>query len=96
MTAADEIVPSLAETVADTLRLPYVAVEQSSEDGLATIVEHGRPVLDVQRLPLVHQGERLGTLIVGHRAPGERFDAADMRLLEQLAQQTTVAVRAVR
>src|SRR5581483_5351827 len=57
---------------------------------------HGRPVSDPQRLPLVYQGTRLGELQVGPRAPGEPFDASELRLLQDLAHQIAVAVHALR
>ena len=64
-TVAEEVLPSVAETVAEAMRVPYVAVEMASEDGLSTIVAHGRPVDNALRLPLVHHGSRVGDLVVG-------------------------------
>jgi GAF domain-containing protein len=46
-------------------------------------------------LPLVYQGETVGRLVVGLRAPGEAFSQADMRL-EDLAREAGAAAQAVR
>ena len=71
-TVAEEVLPSVAETVAEAMRVPYVAVEMASEDGLATIVAHGRPVDDAVRLPLVHHGRASAISSSGSVAPASR------------------------
>ncbi len=48
------------------------------------------------RLPLTYQGKPVGELLLGPRAPGEQFSAADRHLLEGLARQAGVAAYAVR
>ena len=47
------------------------------------------------RLPLVHQGEPVGELVLAPRAPGEDFSPADRRLLDDLARQAGIAAHAV-
>jgi len=47
-------------------------------------------------LPLVYQGEPVGRLILGRRAPGEAWSQADRRLLDDLARHAGIAVHAVR
>jgi signal transduction histidine kinase len=47
------------------------------------------------RLPLVHAGERVGTLLVGARAHGETLGDADRRLLEDFARRASAAASAV-
>jgi signal transduction histidine kinase len=90
----EAVLPSLVETVAESLRLPYVAIELAGEGRPAASYGHlrGQPV----RFPLVYQGEVVGQLTVGPRAPGEALAAADRQLLEDLAGQVGVAVHAVR
>ncbi|HZY65612.1 MAG TPA: GAF domain-containing sensor histidine kinase, partial [Rubrobacteraceae bacterium] len=56
----------------------------------------GEPVNDTFRVPLTYQGETVGELLLGPRAPGEEFSAADRRLLEDLAHHAGVAVHGVR
>jgi signal transduction histidine kinase len=47
-------------------------------------------------IPLIHQGETVGYIVLGPRAPNEAFSTTDLRLLEDLAPQVGVAVHAVR
>jgi two-component system, NarL family, sensor kinase len=89
------VLPVMVETIADTLRLPYVAVELAAEPGKAAAT-HGTPAAGVAlRLPLVHAGERVGTLLIGARAHGETLDPADRRLLEDFARRASAAASAV-
>jgi len=46
-------------------------------------------------MPLIHQGETLGYLVLGPRAPNEAFGQSDLRLLDDLAPQVGVAVHSV-
>ena len=92
--APEAVLPSVVEALAGALKLPYVAIELAGEDHPAASHGHlrGQPV----RFPLVHQGEVVGQLTVGPRAPGEALSAADRQLLEDLAGQVGVAAHAVR
>jgi hypothetical protein len=56
----------------------------------------GKSMSEVLRLPLVHQSQTIGQLLLGPRAPGEDFSSADHRLLDDLAREAGVAVHAVR
>jgi hypothetical protein len=47
-------------------------------------------------MPLIHQGETLGYIVLGPRASNEAFGSTDLRLLDDLAPQVGVAVHAVR
>ncbi|MFN2556453.1 MAG: hypothetical protein ABR592_06185 [Nitriliruptorales bacterium] len=86
--APREVLPQVTETVAQALRLPYVAIELPRGDGFAPAASFGQAVADAVRLPLVYQGETVGRLVVGPRTRGEGFSEADLRLLRDLARQT--------
>ncbi len=89
------VLPVMVETIGDELRLPYVAVELSDAPGEPAAV-HGTPDAGVAlRLPLVHAGERVGTLLIGARAHGEPLADADRRLLEDFARRASAAASAV-
>jgi len=93
----DQVLPTLVETIAQTLRLSYVAIHlplQQGEDEVAA--EYGKPVPELVSFPLVYQGEDTGQLVVGLRSPGSQFSAAEMRLLCNIARQSGTAVYAVR
>jgi two-component system, NarL family, sensor kinase len=95
-TAADSVLPRAAETIADALRLQYVAVEVDRAGELQRVASWGREVEGALVLPLVYHGEQLGRLVLGPRAPGEEFSPADRRLLADLARQVGVAAHSVR
>jgi signal transduction histidine kinase len=90
-----EVLSVMVDTIADALRLPYVAVELN-EPLAGPPAVHGSPAAGVAlQLPLVHGGERVGTLILGARAHGEALGAADRRLLEDFARHAAAAVSGV-
>jgi signal transduction histidine kinase len=85
----------MADTIADALRVPYVAVELTDAPG-PPAAERGQPVAGIAlRLPLVHAGERVGTLVIGARSHGELLGAPDRRLLEDFARRASAAASAV-
>ena len=106
-----KVLPTIVETVAQTLKLPYVAIallpeEQSFPATAGTIAgagaempqivaSSGEPPPDPLRVPLVYQAETVGYLLLAARA-GDTFGKADQRLLADLARQAGVAVYAVR
>ena len=93
--APTRVLPVMVETIGDELRLPYVAVELADAPGEPAAV-HGTPDAGVAlRLPLVHAGERVGTLVIGARAHGEPLADADRRLLEDFARRASAAASAV-
>src|SRR5215216_4485356 len=94
--APDTVLPTLVETIAQALKLPYVAILLKEGEGLRTTAAYGSPRGEPETLPLVYQREELGRLVLSPRAPGEGCSDADRRLLEDLARQAEVAVHAVR
>jgi signal transduction histidine kinase len=107
--APDAVLPSLVETVAQTLKLPYVAIELTMGNHFASqpttdlsstnisspIVAFGHPQSEVIRFPLIYQSETIGQLLVAPRAAGEAFTQLDRHLLENIARQAGMAVHAV-
>lgn len=92
----DSVLPTVARTVADSLRLPYVAIELKADDGERIIASHGRPGEPIVRLPLVYQQETVGHLLVSPR-PGEAtLGHQDLGVLEALGRQAGVAAHGVR
>ena len=87
---------SWVKTIADSLRLPYVALELRLGDGWrqAAVYSHGLPS-EVTVFPLISQRETVGRLLVGTRSRGERLGSDDERLLADLARQAGPATHAV-
>jgi signal transduction histidine kinase len=105
------VLPTVVTTVRECLKLPYAAIYLKEDDNHYKIVaESASPALHVEAgrirvpgiehegrcIPLIHQGETVGYIVLGPRAPHEAFSATDLRLLEDLAPQVGVAVHAVR
>jgi signal transduction histidine kinase len=91
-----ETLSSIVETIAATLKLPYVAielVEQEEEIGRASV---GDPIGDPVELPLRYQNETVGRLVVSPRSPGESFTAEERQLLADIAGQTGAVASATR
>ena len=106
--APDAVLPSLVETVAQTLKLPYVAIETLSDNRLdsptndsssisisSPIIAFGNPQSDVIRFPLIYQSETIGQLTIAPRAPGEALSPMDRHLLGNIAHQAGMAIHAV-
>jgi signal transduction histidine kinase len=93
--APDAVLPTVVQTVRESLKLPYAAIAIPEADSWQ-VVESGQPHDDPITLPLFYQSESVGELRFSPRAAGESLSAADMRLLNDLARQAGVAVHAAR
>ncbi|HEX6798485.1 MAG TPA: GAF domain-containing sensor histidine kinase [Ktedonobacterales bacterium] len=96
--APDAVLAVLVETVAQALKLPYVALvlRRDDADGEVPIAAWGAPSGTLLRLPMVYAAEVVGELVLATRDPGTPFSPADLRLLHDLARQAGVAVHATR
>ena len=92
----EAVLPTVVETIAQALKLPYVAILLEEGRQFRTAAAHGSPTGEPEVLPLVYQREEIGRLVLSPRSPGEQFSAADHNLLEDLSRQAEVAVHAVR
>lgn len=91
----EAVLPTVVETVAEALKLPYAAIALDGEEGNVIAAQYGQLVDGTTSLPLVYGAQSVGQLILAPRAPGESFTASDRRLLDELARQAGVAARAV-
>jgi signal transduction histidine kinase len=94
--APEAVLPTLVETIAQALKLPYAAILLKEDEEFRTAAAYGSPKGEPETLPLVYQREEMGRLVLSPRAPGEGFSDADRSLLEDLTRQAEVAVHAVR
>jgi signal transduction histidine kinase len=97
--APNAVLPTIVESVARALKLPYaaIALKRGAEGESVKVAEYGKkgagePVV----VPLGYQQETVGGLILSPRSPGESFSNSDLRLLGDLARQVGVAAHAVR
>ena len=86
---------SVVKTIADSLRLPYAALELRLSDGWSPAAAYGHAPAEVVAFPLNSQHETVGRLLVGTRGPGEQLGPDDERLLADLARQAGPATHAV-
>jgi len=91
----DAMLYVVVQTIRDALRLPYasISMDMNGYDKLAT--SSGERSAEILSFPIIHQGETLGTLLVGPRSPGEPFSAEDLKLLSILLQQAGPIVQNV-
>ncbi|UCD98246.1 MAG: GAF domain-containing sensor histidine kinase [Chloroflexota bacterium] len=90
--------PIVVETVAQALKLPYVAVELADQGGYRLAAAFGlSPTRRDQHIamPLVYQNERVGRLVLSPRSAGESFNPAEQELLADIARHVSVAANAV-
>jgi signal transduction histidine kinase len=93
--APDAVLTTIVETVAQALKLPYVAILLKQEDTFRLSASSGDIAGDPLILPLVYQKDTIGQMLLAPRTPGELFTPADRRLLDELARQAGQAAHAV-
>jgi signal transduction histidine kinase len=88
------VLSDLVETVAQSLKLPYVAIVTIKNDRRQVAASFGGSKNETLKIPLIYQAERVGDLVVAQRGINEDFSPEDRSLLETIARQTGTAVRA--
>ena len=89
------VLPAMVETIAHTLKLPYVAIAVGQGERSQIAESYGNPTTTTQAYSLTHQGTVIGNLLVALRAPQEAFTEGEERLLQNIAQQAGTAVHAL-
>lgn len=87
------ILPNLAHTIAQTLKIPYVAIQTNPETQSAAAWGERRDL--AQHIPLIYRNETVGDLLVAPRNPHEQFNQHEQTLLSAIAALTATTVRAV-
>lgn len=85
----------IVRTVAESLRLPWVALRFGPAGADRTIAHGRQPPGEPIGVPLLYGAEVVGDLLVAPRSSSEPLSVADRTLLEALARQAGVAVHAV-
>lgn len=94
--APDAVLPTVVETVAQTLKLPYAAITLKEGDEFQVAASTGGQMEDALVIPLTHSGEIIGEMICGSRRGGRQFNSDEKQLLTNISRQTGVAFHAVR
>ena len=87
---------TITRTVGAAVRSPSVALALHRGQQIETVSVTGAEQDAALVLPLVYRGERLGEMRVSLRTPGEPYGRVDRALLDQLANQTSGLVYALR
>jgi signal transduction histidine kinase len=93
--APERVLPTMVETIAETLKLPYVAIAVQQGQELQITESYGKPATTPLAYPLTYQGVPIGQLMVARRAPDEAFTPGEERLLQNIARQAGTAVHAL-
>jgi signal transduction histidine kinase len=94
-TSDTPLLEAVASTIARALRLPYVAIRVSAEGGEAIHAEYGSMLGESIVIPLVHQGESMGELVLSLGSHGANLLPGEERLLADMTRQASVAVHSV-
>ena len=90
----EAVLPTILRTLRTALKVPYAAITLEQGD-IELTAAAGTATTDTLALPLLHEGQALGALHVGHREGQRRFSQVDRRLVEDLSRQVSVAARAI-
>ena len=86
-----DVLAGVLQTVCETLRLPSASLVVDNLE----VASFGRPGPASEQVPLEHEGQRVGALVVSPRTGEQTLGVADRRVLEVLAAPVAVAVHAV-
>jgi len=94
--APGEMLPSLVTVLAQSLRLPYVAIQRPGDGSV--VAEHGDPCAipsgNMKHWQLTYHGASVGVLVAAPRHGEDSFDARDRTVLADLARHAGAAVHA--
>lgn len=91
----DRVLPTMIETIAHSLKLPYVAIAIQQGDSFQIAESHGKSTGALRIYPLTYQGTVIGQLQVAQRSPHETFIVQEERLLQNIARQAGTSVHAL-
>ncbi len=91
----EETLPAVVETVAQALKLPYVAIALRQDGEIRIVASYGSAADEWVQLPLIDQGEAIGQLRLCTRSPGETFTPGEQRLLRDIARHIGITAHTV-
>lgn len=95
--SVETALPTIVETIAQALKLPYVAIEFKDGNGSRVAAAYGTAQPgEAKKYPLVYQNETFGDLVLARRSERESFTSNEERLLADLAREVEVAAHNVR
>jgi signal transduction histidine kinase len=89
------VLPTIVQTVSESLKLPYVAIALAQQGQMAIVASTGNPTTETLQIPLTYQGALVGQLHISPRRGETHLSPTDQHLLADLAQQAGVAAHGV-
>jgi signal transduction histidine kinase len=86
-----DVLAGVLQTVCETLRLPSASLRVDNVE----VAAYGQPGAASESIPLEHEGQQVGALLVSPRSGEQTLGPADRRVLEVLAAPVAVALHAV-
>lgn len=93
---AEDVLPAVAETIATSLRVPYVGIRVQGGDHGRLACDRGDPTENMETFPLHRHQRQIGALIVAPRRGQRSLTPDDRVLLNDIARQVATAVDASR
>ncbi|WP_372632004.1 GAF domain-containing sensor histidine kinase [Cohnella sp.] len=94
--APEAALETVSKTVKEALRLPYAGIKLFRNGQPLLVASVGDPPADTHGIPLISEGEEIGSLIVATRSPGEAFNEADHRMLGILSRHAGTVLHSAR
>ncbi|WP_243355018.1 sensor histidine kinase [Bacillus litorisediminis] len=93
--STDHVLPLVVKTLSQALKIPYVAVQLNERGSNQIVASIGEAQEAGVEIPLLHQGQKLGTLLLSHRSSAEPFSKADLKVLHDMARQVGIVSHSI-
>jgi len=92
-----DALPGIVETVAQALKLPYVAIALKKGQAFSVAAAYGRQIEQrpLIQVPLLSQHEQIGALVCNPRQGDDALTEPDTRLLQDLTLQIAATIHAI-
>lgn len=91
----DKVLPLVVNTLSKTLKIPYVAIQLYERGSHYIAASTGTPSQVSTDIPLIYQGNPLGSLLLSSRHSQEPFRPSDIKLISDLAQQVSIVANSI-
>lgn len=93
--STDHVLPHIVNTISHALKIPYVAIQLNGRESSQIVASIGNAQEVGIDLPLMHQGQLLGSLLLSQRSSNEPFSPTDIKVLKDLSRQVGVVLHSV-
>ncbi|MET3697562.1 histidine kinase [Bacillus oleivorans] len=93
--STDHVLPLVVKTLSQALKIPYAAVQLNERGSDQIVASFGEAREVGVEIPLLYQGQQLGTLLLSHRSSAEPFSQADLKVLHDMARQVGIVAHSI-